>query len=372
MNKATVSKTTTKKNKAPKAKPEVEQPMTELVGVERIPFYGDELIAVEKDGQGWVILKRMCECLGVDFHSQMRRIKRAEWAAGVMMTSTGADGKHYEMFCLSIEQIPYFLATLEVGRVSEAVRPKLRLYQREVVKVLADHFLRKKGTTNKAAEAPVFDVEKIVEIATRCALNVVDGLLAKYDLTSKSIVKAPTNAMVLADLRKDNAEVLVSVRKQLPLGTYEVLDLARSWGLPGVGMTAGAKSVCQLCPGIWRAMYGKNAAMRKCCHEGKPVSYTAENSDGGSYLIPANTVSLPEDFLVVLAAMLMSVRGTKVMDNYNVTEKCLADLDDYKRYIRRFPSADKTQEVQAHCMRSPYKVDFMHALEVLNKGPWGQ
>lgn len=46
MNKATVSKTTTKKNKAPKAKPEVEQPMTELVGVERIPFYGDELIAV--------------------------------------------------------------------------------------------------------------------------------------------------------------------------------------------------------------------------------------------------------------------------------------------------------------------------------------
>ncbi len=109
--------------------------------MEVVQFHGDAIQAVRGEGeQVWVVVKRVCEALGLDPRSQRRRIDRSPWAVGVKMTSTGPDGKNYEAFCLSLGSLPMWLATIEPSRVKPEARTKLIAYQRECADVLRDHF----------------------------------------------------------------------------------------------------------------------------------------------------------------------------------------------------------------------------------------
>lgn len=110
----------------------------------RIPFYGDELHAIEQDGKPWVVLKPMCEALGLEPTAQWRRIQRQAWARGctaIMATQVAGQGR--EVFCLNLDIVPMWLATISTGRIADlAVRAKLERYQREAAAVLRAHFLR--------------------------------------------------------------------------------------------------------------------------------------------------------------------------------------------------------------------------------------
>lgn len=109
--------------------------------IEVVQFQGDAIQAVRGEGeQVWVVVKRVCEALGIDDRSQRRRIDRSPWAVGVKMTSTGPDGKNYDAFCLALDSLPMWLATIEPARVRPDVREKLIAYQRECARVLRDHF----------------------------------------------------------------------------------------------------------------------------------------------------------------------------------------------------------------------------------------
>lgn len=111
--------------------------------METIPFHGAHIEAVRAGETVWVSVRRMCEALGLDTSSQHKKLydrDRSPWAVTVMMTTTGPDGKNYESFCLDLESVPMWLATIDTSRVAEHVRPKVILFQREAAKVLRDHF----------------------------------------------------------------------------------------------------------------------------------------------------------------------------------------------------------------------------------------
>ena len=112
--------------------------------IEKIDFHGDVLEAVRQPNtnQTWVVLKRVCEALGVDALGQQQRLKKKAWAVTCMTHATGSDGKTYEMLCINLDSLPMWLATIETRRVAKSVRPKLELYQRECAKVLRDHWLQ--------------------------------------------------------------------------------------------------------------------------------------------------------------------------------------------------------------------------------------
>lgn len=111
-------------------------------------FYDDELIAVRgSDGQIYVSLRHLCDSLGIDRPSQVRRIGRNEvlaegYAGGAIMTppaKTGGGGLQ-KAGLLRVDLVPLWLSGLQAKSVKEAIRPKVRQYQREAAKVLWEAF----------------------------------------------------------------------------------------------------------------------------------------------------------------------------------------------------------------------------------------
>lgn len=73
----------------------------------RVPFH-DTTIYTTADGT-YVALRPVCEALGLDVHSQRRRLQKQSWATEVMMTSVAADGKTREMTFIDRRTIPQAL-----------------------------------------------------------------------------------------------------------------------------------------------------------------------------------------------------------------------------------------------------------------------
>lgn len=109
--------------------------------ITKVDFHGDALEAVERDGKVWVAGKSVCRALGVDDRSQQKKLKNKAWAVTVMITAPGTDGKNYQMWCIGLDSLPMWLATIEPSKVAARVRPKLVRFQLEAHRVLRDHFI---------------------------------------------------------------------------------------------------------------------------------------------------------------------------------------------------------------------------------------
>ena len=105
-----------------------------------LDFHGDALLVHQDERGVWVVLKRVCEALGLTEQRQMQKLQSKPWAVTTMMVATGPDGKNYEMLAVHLDTLPMWLATIDVNRVAEPVRAKLGRYQVECARVLRDHF----------------------------------------------------------------------------------------------------------------------------------------------------------------------------------------------------------------------------------------
>lgn len=137
--------------------------MTALV---KVQFYGDELEAVEQDGRVRVSIRRFCDNLGLDFSSQLQKLKGKAWAVVGEITTTGPDGKQYTTACIDLDTLPGWLFSIDARKVKEQVREKLARYQKEAARILADHFL---GRRVGAAEFRAIQEMIRREVAAACA-----------------------------------------------------------------------------------------------------------------------------------------------------------------------------------------------------------
>lgn len=78
---------------------------------------GSVEIIRDKQGQGWVVVKKVCEILGVDSRSQQRRVTKKPWAIIKLVRLPGLDGKRYEHLCISVDCVVTWLNTLVKSRV---------------------------------------------------------------------------------------------------------------------------------------------------------------------------------------------------------------------------------------------------------------
>jgi hypothetical protein len=107
-----------------------------------VQFYGDELTAARIGDDIFVSVRHLCDALGLDRASQARRMRRDEiladgYEGSVMMTSPGGS---QATGMLRADLVPLWLAKVDISRVREEIKPKLRQYQKEVVKVLWEAF----------------------------------------------------------------------------------------------------------------------------------------------------------------------------------------------------------------------------------------
>lgn len=103
---------------------------------------GVDIVTVDKDGETYVPIKQICEAIGIDAKSQRAKLQEDEFFApvGVIITSTGADGKQYDMYCLRLRDIYGWLATINPGKVAPEAREAVNRYRRECYDVLYEHF----------------------------------------------------------------------------------------------------------------------------------------------------------------------------------------------------------------------------------------
>lgn len=115
---------------------------------------GVEITTVEKDGAVFVPVKPVCEALTLDFSAQLKAIKRHRIlnSVVVIMTTTGSDGKQYEMACLPLKYVYGWLFNIELNMIAEEKRDAVERYQRECYEVLYDHFQTRIRMVSELAE----------------------------------------------------------------------------------------------------------------------------------------------------------------------------------------------------------------------------
>ena len=116
---------------------------TELMPV---PFYGDTLVLVNEEGTPFVPMKPIVENMGLDWKGQ--QVKLAEKFAAVreIISSTGGDGKQYEMVCLPLRKLPAWLYSINSAKVAPELREKIDRYQNECDDALWDYWTKGQAT----------------------------------------------------------------------------------------------------------------------------------------------------------------------------------------------------------------------------------
>ena len=113
--------------------------MNEIV---KIPFYGNEILAVLKNGKKYVAMKPIVEAMGLAWADQFKIIKNDTVLSSVMCVTptTGSDGKRYEMVCLPLEYLNGWLFKVPASRYKGKRREAIELYQRECYHALFDYW----------------------------------------------------------------------------------------------------------------------------------------------------------------------------------------------------------------------------------------
>ena len=76
-----------------------------------LEFNAKNIIFININGSYWIALKPICEALGIDFSSQLQKLKNDEILGSVvvMNTTTGSDGKNFEVRSLLMSNDTYIL-----------------------------------------------------------------------------------------------------------------------------------------------------------------------------------------------------------------------------------------------------------------------
>lgn len=130
-------------------------------------------IQIIENGEKRVPVKPICQALGIDFKSQYEKIKNDEILSSVMVlsTTTGADGKQYEMVTLPLKFVFGWLFRIDSRNVKEEAREAVMRYQLLCYDALYNYFTRH---------------EEYLEYRKR----VIDEQLAVYDAARADFRKA--------------------------------------------------------------------------------------------------------------------------------------------------------------------------------------
>lgn len=113
-------------------------------------------------GEPHVVFRPAVEKIGLDYSTQLRKLKSRSWANRGLMTTVAEDGKIRDMVTLDTPSFLMWLATVNETRVSEDVRPTLVAYQRETSGAVYGYWTRG-GAVNPHATAE--QLEDLRELA---------------------------------------------------------------------------------------------------------------------------------------------------------------------------------------------------------------
>lgn len=154
--------------------------MTDIV---RIPFNGGEVLAVDVNGKPHVILRPAIDRLGLDYSTQIAKLKSRSWATVGQSPTVAEDGRIREMVTVDVRTFLMLLATIDERRVREDVRPLLIAYQAEVADAIEAYWTKGGAINPNATE------DQLAAIITR-AKGQADVLAALRGIVAPSWLEA--------------------------------------------------------------------------------------------------------------------------------------------------------------------------------------
>lgn len=128
---------------------------TNLVAI-KVPGTDSQIMAAEIDGKPMVALKPMCDAVGIDYSTQLRKLKARSWATVGQKPTVAEDGKVREMAMIDRRTMTMWLATLDEKRVSEDARPIVVAFQAEAADAL-DAYFQAGVAVNTSTEMSPYD-----------------------------------------------------------------------------------------------------------------------------------------------------------------------------------------------------------------------
>lgn len=109
-----------------------------------VKFNNQDVPVFFHENKPYVAMKPICENIGIDWRSQLQRIKRNHvLAQGVVMITTPSKSGNQEYSCLPIGYLNGWLFGIDVNRVKPEIKDTLIKYQLECYDVLYNHFMPK-------------------------------------------------------------------------------------------------------------------------------------------------------------------------------------------------------------------------------------
>jgi len=112
-----------------------------------------------------VAVRPVCDALGIDYKVQWQKIKDDEDLSSVMVlsTTTGADGKQYEMCCLPVEFIYGWLFTINPKNVKPEAQKAVRKYRLLCYRALYQYFTGNYKRVNEQNQIEIGLLEQLAD-----------------------------------------------------------------------------------------------------------------------------------------------------------------------------------------------------------------
>jgi len=111
-----------------------------------------EVVPGDTEETTYLPVKKLCFTVGLNYAAQLLKMRASPVLnEGIREISiTASDGKIYKTACLSLEALPFWLATIDVNKLpneKSSIKATIILFQKECAKVLRNHFFGKTSQT---------------------------------------------------------------------------------------------------------------------------------------------------------------------------------------------------------------------------------
>ncbi|WP_366940355.1 phage antirepressor N-terminal domain-containing protein [uncultured Gilliamella sp.] len=94
-----------------------------------VQFHNQSLIVLNYQDKPYIVMKPVCENIGLDWHAQLNRINRHNiLSKAVVMIATSTNGGVQKSVCLPISMINGWLFGIETSRVKLEIRATIQEY----------------------------------------------------------------------------------------------------------------------------------------------------------------------------------------------------------------------------------------------------
>lgn len=115
--------------------------------IKTITFNNIEMLAIKgSDNNIYVALKKICFDLGLEWSSQLQKIKRKGVLTKGMVTLNipyNNQGNFQNTTCMNVDYLPLYLSTIEVNMCKEEIKEKLLDFQLKAKDILVKAFIKK-------------------------------------------------------------------------------------------------------------------------------------------------------------------------------------------------------------------------------------